>query len=78
MFNLKTINTDKRDILALEKYEKLSREVEELRRETELVKEIEEIKFEEMKKIKNRLMEKNKEQIKTMKELEARRTKIKQ
>ena len=46
MFNLKTINTDKKDILALEKYEKLSREVEQLRKETELVKEIEETKLE--------------------------------
>ena len=32
MFNLKTINTDKKDILALEKYDQLYHEVEELKR----------------------------------------------
>lgn len=32
MFNLKTATTDKRDILALQKYEQLSKEVEELKK----------------------------------------------
>lgn len=56
IFNLNTLNTDKKDILALEHYEKLSREVENLKKETELAKEIEETRYEEKKKLKSKLL----------------------